>query len=72
MSRVQSACQRRGRARADLAAARLAAEEAARRVDAASLEVSRATEQLELAENELRQAGSAVASEAPPPPVAAV
>eukprot|EP00974_Lingulodinium_polyedra_P098518 9548817-Lingulodinium_polyedra.AAC.1 len=41
-------------------------------MDAANQEASRATEQLELAENELRQAGGAVASEAPPPQMAAV
>eukprot|EP00974_Lingulodinium_polyedra_P081256 7870386-Lingulodinium_polyedra.AAC.1 len=70
MSRVQSVCQRRDRARADLAAAQQAAEEASRRLQAASAEVARATEQLEFAEVEFREDGDAVAGEAPPPPMA--
>eukprot|EP00974_Lingulodinium_polyedra_P051608 4965130-Lingulodinium_polyedra.AAC.1 len=60
VSRVQSACQRRDRAKADLAAAQQAAKEVARRLGAATREVGRAAEQFELAEAELRQAGGAV------------
>eukprot|EP00974_Lingulodinium_polyedra_P110692 10704683-Lingulodinium_polyedra.AAC.1 len=72
MGRVQSACQRRDRARAALAAAQRAAEEARQKAQRAEAEVLQATEQLELAEVELREAGGAVASEAPPPPMASV
>eukprot|EP00974_Lingulodinium_polyedra_P068799 6662377-Lingulodinium_polyedra.AAC.1 len=72
MSRVQSACQRRERARADLATAQKTADDARRRMQQADAEVARATEQLEFAEVELREAGDAVAGEAPPPPMATV
>eukprot|EP00974_Lingulodinium_polyedra_P009061 865855-Lingulodinium_polyedra.AAC.1 len=44
MGRVQSACQRRDRARAALTAAQQAAEEARRRMEAANVEVAQATE----------------------------
>eukprot|EP00974_Lingulodinium_polyedra_P060105 5793405-Lingulodinium_polyedra.AAC.1 len=66
MSRVRSARQRRDRASAEFAAA-----EAERKLVAARAEVSKAAEQLELAEAELRQAGDVVAGEAAPPPIAA-
>eukprot|EP00974_Lingulodinium_polyedra_P001488 139805-Lingulodinium_polyedra.AAC.1 len=70
MGRVQSACQRRDRARTALTAARCAADDARRKLQVAEAEVMQATEQLELAEVELREAGDAVAGEAPPPPMA--
>eukprot|EP00974_Lingulodinium_polyedra_P071114 6882619-Lingulodinium_polyedra.AAC.1 len=72
MSRVQSACQRRDKAKADLATAVAAQAEAARRLEAARAEAGRAAELLEAAEAELREAGGAVAAEAAPPPIAVV